>query len=167
MVKHLQEGGCVDEYLQDQLIIYMALAKGQSTLLTGPISLHTQTAIFVAEQMTQATFIVKPLSELTNLITCEGSGLTNPHYQEFLNEGASAKTQLPLMAEVIMPRKSGGSGGGTRRDANKRSKTKEKDKKARQEETTSLDGANDEEDSGSDEEDVGAGREDLSSSSRS
>ena len=159
----------MDEYLQDQLIIYMALAKGQSTLLTGPISLHTQTAIFVAEQMTQATFIVKPLSELTNLITCEGSGLTNPHYQEFLNEGASAKTQLPLMAEVIMPRKSGGSGSGTRGDANKRSKTKEKgkEKKARQEEPTSLDGANDEEDSGSDEEDVGAGREDLSSSSRS
>ena len=59
-----RQGGCVDEscllidsvrglnatrYLQDQLIIFMALARGQSRILAGPLSLHTKTAIHVAE----------------------------------------------------------------------------------------------------------------------
>lgn len=36
-----------------QLIIFMALAKGTSRIRTGPITLHTQTAIHIAEQLTQ------------------------------------------------------------------------------------------------------------------
>lgn len=55
----LDEGGCVDEWLQDQLILYMALADGTSTLRTGSLTLHTRTAIWVAEQLTGATFEVE------------------------------------------------------------------------------------------------------------
>lgn len=33
----------------------MALAKGTSRMRTGPITLHTQTAIHVAEQLTKVT----------------------------------------------------------------------------------------------------------------
>ena len=47
----LNDRGCVDEWMQDQLIIFMALAEGVSTILTGSLTLHTQTAIQVAEQL--------------------------------------------------------------------------------------------------------------------
>jgi RNA 3'-terminal phosphate cyclase (ATP) len=55
----LDDGGCVDDWLQDQLILYMALADGASTLLTGSLTLHTRTAIWVAEELTGATFEVE------------------------------------------------------------------------------------------------------------
>ena len=34
-------------------MILMALAKGRSRLMTGPLSLHTKTAIHIIEKMTQ------------------------------------------------------------------------------------------------------------------
>jgi RNA 3'-terminal phosphate cyclase (ATP) len=42
---------CVDKHLQDQLILYMALAEGVSEVVCGPLSLHTQTAIWLAEKI--------------------------------------------------------------------------------------------------------------------
>lgn len=47
---------CVDQYVQDQLIIFMALAKGKSVIKTTPITLHTETAIFIAELLTDVSF---------------------------------------------------------------------------------------------------------------
>lgn len=44
---------------QDQMIIFMALADGESKLLCGPLTLHTETAIHVAEKLTGAKFKVK------------------------------------------------------------------------------------------------------------
>lgn len=41
------------ETFPSQLIIFMALAKGRSQIRTGAVTLHTQTAIQVAEQLTQ------------------------------------------------------------------------------------------------------------------
>lgn len=49
----LAHGGCVDEYSQDQLIILMALAKGKSRVRSGPLSLHTKTAIYFAQKLTK------------------------------------------------------------------------------------------------------------------
>jgi len=57
-----KSGGCVDEYMQDQLIVYMALAHGTSQIVTGPLSLHTQTAIHFAQLLTGAKFTVTSLS---------------------------------------------------------------------------------------------------------
>ncbi|KAF2068542.1 hypothetical protein CYY_010131 [Polysphondylium violaceum] len=79
ILKDLQDGGCVDEYLQDQLIIFMALAKGKSEIKTGPISLHTQTSILFTSKFTGAEFIITPcenrkLGEETFIITCNGIG---------------------------------------------------------------------------------------------
>ena len=56
----IDEDGWVttDEYMQDQLIIFMALAKGISKIQTGPLTLHTKTAIYFAEKMTKAKFRV-------------------------------------------------------------------------------------------------------------
>lgn len=62
LYKTLQDGGCVDEWLQDQLIIFMALAEGSSEMLTGSLTLHTQTAIWIAEEMSGVKFEVIKLS---------------------------------------------------------------------------------------------------------
>jgi RNA 3'-terminal phosphate cyclase (ATP) len=51
LIDILQSGACVDDYLQDQLILYMALADGISEMITNGVTLHTQTAIWVAEQL--------------------------------------------------------------------------------------------------------------------
>ena len=45
-----------ERYLQDQLIIYMALAKGKSRIKTGPLTLHTTTAIEVTQKITKVRF---------------------------------------------------------------------------------------------------------------
>ena len=85
LLKTLQCGGCVDDYLQDQLILYMALARGTSTLKAGSLTLHTQTAIEVAEKLCGARFKIQPQpteerdsnGRLSGLyeIQCEGAGV--------------------------------------------------------------------------------------------
>jgi RNA 3'-terminal phosphate cyclase (ATP) len=42
LVKGLEGGGCVDEWLQDQIIIFMALAEGQSGVRCAELTLHTR-----------------------------------------------------------------------------------------------------------------------------
>jgi len=63
LVEDWNTGSCVDRYLQDQLIIFMALAKGTSYLRTGPVTLHTQTAIHFAKRLLGAKIDVVPLTE--------------------------------------------------------------------------------------------------------
>ena len=47
LVKALENDGCVDEWLQDQVIIFMALADGESALNVGKddLTLHTRSAV--------------------------------------------------------------------------------------------------------------------------
>ena len=79
LFEYIDQGVCLDEYAQDQVIIFMALAKGCSKVLTGPLTLHTQTAIHVVEHLTKAQFKVSPVSEEKNnskfIIECQGIGL--------------------------------------------------------------------------------------------
>ncbi|KAI8998900.1 RNA 3'-terminal phosphate cyclase [Trametes punicea] len=75
LVSNLAHGGCVDEYMQDQMIIFLALAHGRSRVKTGPLTLHTRTAIWVAEQFSEARFRVEE-SEKGAVIECEGCGYT-------------------------------------------------------------------------------------------
>ncbi|XP_042322055.1 RNA 3'-terminal phosphate cyclase isoform X1 [Sceloporus undulatus] len=84
LLGNLQHGGAVDDYLQDQLIIFMALADGISRVKTGPITLHTETAIHFAEQLTKAKFTVTKSeddgsSKDAYIIECQGIGLLNPN----------------------------------------------------------------------------------------
>ncbi|KAB0399685.1 hypothetical protein E2I00_019878 [Balaenoptera physalus] len=85
LLANLRHGGAVDEYLQDQLIIFMALASGISRIKTGPVTLHTQTAIHFAEQLAKAKFTVKKsedeedASKDAYIIECQGIGMTNPN----------------------------------------------------------------------------------------
>jgi len=70
------KGGCTDRWLQDQLILFMALAKGRSRMATCALELHTETAIHVAELMTGVKFKVSNLKDGTVMIECEGMGYT-------------------------------------------------------------------------------------------
>ncbi|KAH7107466.1 RNA 3'-terminal phosphate cyclase [Auriculariales sp. MPI-PUGE-AT-0066] len=74
LISNLAHGGCVDEYLQDQMIVFMALAEGKSSVACGPLTLHTKTAIWVAEQLTEAKFEIEECSETRNVIHCAGIG---------------------------------------------------------------------------------------------
>ena len=67
---------CVDQYMQDQLVVFMALAKGRSAIRCGPLTLHTQTAIHYAQVMTGVEFrVVEEIKDKVYLVECEGMGL--------------------------------------------------------------------------------------------
>lgn len=70
----------LDQHAQDQLIIFMALAKGKSQIQAGPLTLHTKTAIYISELLTSAKFNVSELSEHNTLIDCQGIGYYSNHY---------------------------------------------------------------------------------------
>ncbi|CAM6095844.1 unnamed protein product [Calypogeia fissa] len=78
LLQNLSQNVCVDEFLQDQLIIFMALAQGRSRILTGSVSLHTQTAMWVATALTGVTFDVEELDGHRFLIQCDGIGFSSP-----------------------------------------------------------------------------------------
>jgi len=78
LIENLKHGGCVDEYMQDQMVIFLALAEGKSTVKTGPLSLHTKTAMWVAEQLTDAKFETEEEPSGQCTIHCQGIGLKAP-----------------------------------------------------------------------------------------
>lgn len=64
--------------MQDQLIIYMALAQGTSKMLCGEPTLHTRTAMVVAETMLPGVkFTVKPLGGSRGGAAGSGGGGVN------------------------------------------------------------------------------------------
>lgn len=71
----LETGACVDDYLQDQLIIWMALAKGTSEFVCGEPTLHTRTAIEIAQTLTSACFSIIKEKGRTWIIRCNGAGI--------------------------------------------------------------------------------------------
>ena len=66
--------------MQDQVIVFLALAGGRSTVLCGEPTLHTRTAIAVAEQLTAARFTVSRVQHSSGqgpwTISCQGAGIT-------------------------------------------------------------------------------------------
>ncbi|KAF8803623.1 RTC domain-containing 1 [Phlegmacium glaucopus] len=80
LVRGLNEGGCIDEWLQDQIIIFMALADGKSEVRcgTGGLTLHTRTAIWLAQELTDAKFEIEDEPSGTVIIRCQGMGYTAP-----------------------------------------------------------------------------------------
>lgn len=96
LLNNIEHGGCVDEYLQvghslsrwdfgsygwllkDQLIIFLALAEGVSTVVTGPLTMHTRTAIWTAQAITNTKFEIDESSSPTVIIKCHGIGYTTP-----------------------------------------------------------------------------------------
>src|SRR5205823_1123940 len=73
LLANVEAGGCVDEYMQDQLILFLALAKGTSILKTGPLTLHTRTCLFWAQYFTGARVRVHKAKNNSSLQTPEPS----------------------------------------------------------------------------------------------
>lgn len=70
LIKSLDEGACLDQYCQDQLIILMALANGTSRIRVGEVTLHTKTAIHVIQKFVKSCkFNIIPDGR-TNIIEC-------------------------------------------------------------------------------------------------
>lgn len=60
----------------------MALAKGKSTIKCGSMTLHTETAIHIAKQLTNAKFNVNEVSKTVTVIECEGIGVENQSLEQ-------------------------------------------------------------------------------------
>lgn len=77
LIEAIYSGACVDQWLQDQLIIFMALAEGESMVSCTEPTLHTRTAMVIAEQLTTAKFAVQKPSGRNQCwqIHCQGAGL--------------------------------------------------------------------------------------------
>jgi RNA 3'-phosphate cyclase len=76
LLRHLKTGAAVDLHTTDNLILWCSLAKGESILRTSELTLHTLTAIKLAEIITGAHFDVEGIIEKTALIKCRGIGLS-------------------------------------------------------------------------------------------
>lgn len=69
-------GVCLDSHLQDQVILYMALADGRSAIRVGEITMHTKTVIYIVESLLKINFEVTQEDKM-NLIQCDGIGVAN------------------------------------------------------------------------------------------
>ncbi|KAF1988914.1 RNA 3'-terminal phosphate cyclase [Aulographum hederae CBS 113979] len=74
LMVEIEHGGCVDEYMRDQLVVFQALAKGKSMVDAGEVegkvvkpSLHTLTAHWVLEELLGVSWDENG--------SCEGIGL--------------------------------------------------------------------------------------------
>ena len=73
----LSSKGVVDKFLQDQLILYMALADGESSIRCDKsLTLHTKTAIHFAQLFTGVQFSVLEEDD-TTVIHCKGISYYN------------------------------------------------------------------------------------------
>lgn len=63
LIEEIEHGGCVDEYMRDQLVVFQALAVGRSSVFGGRCneaivkpSLHAKTAHWVAKEVIGVDF---------------------------------------------------------------------------------------------------------------
>jgi RNA 3'-terminal phosphate cyclase (ATP) len=56
LFRFLGSSGVVDKHLADQLVLYMALAKGRSTMITEGVTEHLKTNVWVIEQFAPVAF---------------------------------------------------------------------------------------------------------------
>jgi len=76
LVEQIKRGGAVDVHHTDQLILFMALAKGNSEIYSSEISLHTLTAIEVAKIIIGANFNVQGAKGEPGFVSAQGIGLS-------------------------------------------------------------------------------------------
>ena len=74
-VSAAQNGLVLLRRMQDQLIVFMALARGTSRMLCRAPTLHTQTAMAIAQQMTGAQFHLERRGIDLWLLVCGGAAV--------------------------------------------------------------------------------------------
>jgi RNA 3'-terminal phosphate cyclase len=67
LVETVDSGASVDEHMLDQILPYMALAKGGSSVLTEEVSGHAKTNMLVIEQLLDRRFSVKRMNDLVEI----------------------------------------------------------------------------------------------------
>ncbi|KYH38746.1 MAG: hypothetical protein AYL30_003240 [Candidatus Hecatellales archaeon B24] len=77
LVSQVRTGAPVDTHLADQLIVWMALAEGESKIRATKLSLHTLTAIEVCKKFMEVEFKVEGRLGEISTIACRGIGLKN------------------------------------------------------------------------------------------
>jgi len=133
LMENLQWDAAVDQYLQDQLIIFMALADGTSRIATGPLTLHTKTAIYYAKEIAGATVNVQE-RDAGCIISVKGIG-----YRNKFTSGIKRMSEIMPVMSFISTRKS--AGGGSRKSLGQLSTKSVKNslkKKNREELSTTL-----------------------------
>ena len=75
LVKEIESGAAFDRHMGDQLLIYMALAKGESSITVSELTPHIKTNIWVLEQFTKERFGIEELENRIARITVHGVGL--------------------------------------------------------------------------------------------
>lgn len=75
LLSQLRTSAPVDLHTADNLIIWCTLAKGESAFRTSELTLHTLTAIRLAEMITGSRFKVEGALGRPALIMCQGIGL--------------------------------------------------------------------------------------------
>lgn len=84
LLYNVNSGGCVDDMLQEQAILFMSLANGKSSLRVAPLNKRSKTVIKAIETFTEVRFRVSR-SNIANgsrtgmsvVIECEGQGCVN------------------------------------------------------------------------------------------
>ncbi len=67
--KQIDSGACLDEWMADQILPYLALAKGKSEVSVSGVTQHAKTNMSVIEKFLPVKFSVKG-----NVITCSSKG---------------------------------------------------------------------------------------------
>jgi RNA 3'-terminal phosphate cyclase (ATP) len=75
LLRQLVAEAPVDRHLADQLIVYMSLADGRSTIRTSELTLHAITCIHLSGKMVGARFKVEGEEGAPSTIVCDGIGL--------------------------------------------------------------------------------------------
>lgn len=76
-IEHHESGACLDKHLADQLILPLALAKGQSAFTTSEITQHLLTNVWVVEKFLDVKFAVEGKEGDEGKVTVERGGLSN------------------------------------------------------------------------------------------
>ena len=79
LMEELKGGGALDSHAGDQVIPYMALAKGKSEVAISKLTLHAQTNIYIVEKVLRIKFNVEGELNKPARVEVEGVGLENPN----------------------------------------------------------------------------------------
>lgn len=76
LLEEIESGATVDRHLADQLIVYMALAEGESVIKVNELTMHTLTCIELSKKLLPQTSF-KVVKGRPETIVCRGVGLRN------------------------------------------------------------------------------------------
>jgi RNA 3'-terminal phosphate cyclase (ATP)/RNA 3'-terminal phosphate cyclase (GTP) len=84
LLETLESGATVDDHVSDQLLIFMALAKGESSIVARKLTDHAKTNIYVIQRFLPVVFRVT--EDKNVLIKCVGAHGVRPYDESFRTE---------------------------------------------------------------------------------